>query len=118
MPTAEITVMLVDDHHLVRLGFRRMLEDEPGLRVVGEASDGHEAVELAAKLKPAVIVMDFALPSMNGAVATRMVLKAAADGAGLMLRMHSGLHCVRAAAGGGRRGCLVQSGRALELVGA
>jgi len=65
MPTDEITVMLVDDHHLVRLGFRRMLEDEPGLRVVGEASDGHEAVELAAKLKPAVIVMDFALPSMK-----------------------------------------------------
>src|SRR5260370_4499390 len=95
MPTPEITVMLVDDHHLVRLGFRRMLEDEPGLRVVGEASDGHEAVGLAARLKPAVIVIDFALPSMNGAVATRLILKVAPGGAVLMLSIVSDLNYVR-----------------------
>jgi DNA-binding NarL/FixJ family response regulator len=118
MPTAEITVMLVDDHHLVRLGFRRMLEDETGLRVVGEASDGHEAVELAAKLKPAVIVMDFALPSMNGAVATRMILKDAPDVAVLMLSMHSDLNYVRACLDAGARGYLLKNAMDLELVDA
>jgi DNA-binding NarL/FixJ family response regulator len=118
MPTDEITVMLVDDHHLVRLGFRRMLEDEPGLRVVGEASDGHEAVELAAKLKPAVIVMDFALPSMNGAVATRMILKDAPDVAILMLSMHSDLNYVRACLDSGARGYLLKNAMDLELVDA
>ena len=55
------------------MGFRRMLEDEPGLRVVGEASDGHEAVELAAKLKPAVIVMDFPDALISRSVAAEIV---------------------------------------------
>jgi DNA-binding NarL/FixJ family response regulator len=63
MPDNEITVLLVDDHSLVRHGFRRMLEDEPGIVVVGESSDGFEAVETAISLRPQVIVMDFALPS-------------------------------------------------------
>ena len=67
-------MLLVDDHSLVRRGFRRMLEDEPEIAVVGEASDGHEAVERAAALHPQVVVMDFALPSMNGAVATRHIV--------------------------------------------
>src|SRR5512133_3011864 len=61
-----IAVMLVDDHLLVRRGFRRMLEDDPGIRVVAEAGDGPEAVELAMRVRPNVIVMDYALPSMNG----------------------------------------------------
>src|SRR6202167_5518559 len=76
MPPTDITVLLVDDHSLVRHGFRRMLEDEPGISVVGEASDGFDAVESAVALRPQVIVMDFALPSMNGAVATRRILNA------------------------------------------
>src|SRR5689334_10185137 len=74
-----ITVLLVDDHALVRRGFRRMLEDESDIQVVGEASDGHEAVAAVAQLRPKVVVMDFALPSMNGAVATRHILKIAPD---------------------------------------
>src|SRR5258706_12537778 len=118
MPTDEITVMLVDDHHLVRLGFGRMLEDEPGLRVVGEASDGHEAVEKAAKLQPAVIVMDFALPSMNGAVATRRILKDAPNTAILILSMHSDLNYVRTCLDAGARGYLLKNAVDLELVDA
>ena len=62
----KITVLLVDDHSLVRRGFRRMLEDEPDMTVVGEASDGAEAVKLAKQLKPKVIVMDCALPGTSG----------------------------------------------------
>ena len=60
-----IKVLLVDDHSLVRRGFRRMLEDDPEIAVVGEASDGNEAVVKALELHPDVVVMDFALPSMN-----------------------------------------------------
>ena len=71
--------MLVDDHNLVRRGFRRMLEDEPDIAVVGEVSDGEEAVQRAAELLPGVIVMDFALPGVNGAVATRRILKFAPE---------------------------------------
>ncbi len=115
---AEISVMLVEDHHLVRLGFRRMLEDEPDLRVVGEASDGHEAVEKAAKLQPAVIVMDFALPSMNGAVATRRILKDAPNTAILILSMHSDLNYVRTCLDAGARGYLLKNAVDLELVDA
>ena len=88
MPEAPISVLLVDDHSLVRQGFRRMLEDDPEFLVVGEASDGHEAVEAAARLHPAVVVMDFALPSMNGAVATRHIVKANPETAVLILSMH------------------------------
>ena len=84
-----ITVLLVDDHSLVRRGFRRMLEDDPEIQVVGEASDGHDAVEAAEKLHPAVTVMDFALPSMNGAVATRHILKCSPETKVLILSMHA-----------------------------
>src|SRR5581483_10024175 len=74
-----IAVMLVDDHLLVRRGFRRMLEDDPAIRVVAEAGDGQEAVETAERERPDVVVMDFALPSMNGAVATRRILEKMPD---------------------------------------
>ena len=83
------SVMLVEDHGLVRRGFRRMLEDDPEIAVIAEASDGHEAVDLARKLRPDVVVMDFALPSMNGAVATRQILRGLPETAVLMLSMHS-----------------------------
>ena len=70
----KISVLLVDDHSLVRRGFRRMLADESDMNVVGEASDGQEAVQQAQLLKPRVIVMDCALPEMNGIQATRKIL--------------------------------------------
>jgi DNA-binding NarL/FixJ family response regulator len=118
MPDAIITVLLVDDHGLVRRGFRRMLEDEPGIQVVGEASDGNDAVEAAARLHPAVVVMDFALPAMNGAVATRSILKARPETAVLILSMHSEPSYVRTCLDAGARGYLLKNAMDLELVDA
>jgi DNA-binding NarL/FixJ family response regulator len=118
MADAVITVLLVDDHGLVRRGFRRMLEDEPGIQVVGEASDGNDAVEAAARLHPAVVVMDFALPSMNGAVATRSILKARPETAVLILSMHSEPSYVRTCLDAGARGYLLKNAMDLELVDA
>ena len=71
----KITVLLVDDHSLVRRGFRRMLEDEADMEVVGEAGDGEESIKLARKLHPQVVVMDCALPGMNGLQATRQIIE-------------------------------------------
>jgi len=118
MPEPAITVLLVDDHSLVRRGFRRMLEDEPDIEVVGEASDGHEAVTAAAALKPRVIVMDFALPSMNGAVAARRIRESQPDIAILMLSMHAEASYVRTCLEAGARGYLLKNAMDLELVSA
>jgi len=116
MPKPETTILLVDDHALVRRGFRRMIEDDPDLRVVGEASDGHDAVEMAHNLMPAVVVMDFALPSMNGAVATRLILKDAPETRVLILSMHSEPNYVRTCLDAGARGYLLKNALDLELV--
>ena len=88
--TEKITVLLVDDHALVRRGFRRLLDDDPAIAVVGEASSGEEAIRLVASLEPAVVVMDCAMPGMSGLVATRAILAAAPQVKILMLTMHDG----------------------------
>jgi DNA-binding NarL/FixJ family response regulator len=116
MSATPITVLLVDDHALVRRGFRRMLEDDPDIRVVAEASDGHTAVEAAAQFHPAVAVMDFALPSMNGAVATRQILRTSPQTAVLILSMHSEPSYVRTCLDAGARGYLLKNAMDLELV--
>ena len=113
-----ISVLLVDDHNLVRRGFRRILEDEPDMVVVGEASNGAEAVELARKLKPQVIVMDCALPHMSGLVAARQILQDSPLTAVLMLSMHSEETWVRQAMDAGARGYLLKNAVDLELVDA
>jgi DNA-binding NarL/FixJ family response regulator len=113
-----LRVLLVDDHALVRRGFRRMLEDEADIEIVGEASDGHEAVELAAQQKPDVVVMDFALPSMNGAVAARHILEKQPETAILILSMHAEPGYVRTCLEAGARGYLLKNAMDLELVSA
>ena len=98
----KITVLLADDHHLVRRGFRRMLEDDPDLTVVGEASDGDEAVRMALSLSPRVVVMDCAMPGTSGLVATRRILETRPDIAILMLSMHAEQTLVSQALDSGR----------------
>jgi DNA-binding NarL/FixJ family response regulator len=111
----QISVLLVDDHTLVRRGFRRMLEDEADILVVGEASDGKQAVELARSLKPQVVVMDCALPEINGLQATRKILSFAPDTLVLMLSMHTEETWVRQAMDAGARGYVLKNAMDLEL---
>ena len=113
-----ISVLLVDDHVLVRRGFRRLLEDDPGLAVVGEATSGEEAVALAASLAPQVVVMDCAMPGMNGIEAMRQMLAAAPGVAVLILSMHSESTLVRQALDAGARGYILKSALDLDLAAA
>lgn len=111
----KITVLLVDDHSLVRRGFRRMLEDEPDMEVVGEAGDGEESVKLAKQLHPQVVVMDCALPRMNGLDATRRIIEDSPQTAVLMLSMHSESTWVRQAIEAGAKGYVLKNAMDLEL---
>jgi DNA-binding NarL/FixJ family response regulator len=84
-----ITVLLADDHTIVREGFRKMLDLEDDLKVVGEAQDGRQAVAMAKKLHPDVVLMDIAMPLLNGLEATRQVLKAVPGTKVVILSAHS-----------------------------
>ena len=114
----KLTVLLVDDHALVRKGFRRSLEDDPGIKVVAEASEGEEAVRLALELKPKVVVMDCALPGISGIDATRRIRAKLPDAAVLMLSMHSEDTLVRQAFEAGARGYILKNALELDLVSA
>ena len=111
----KITVLLVDDHSLVRRGFRRMLEDEPDMEVVGEAGDGEESIKLAKQLHPQVVVMDCALPGMNGLQATRQIMEDLPNTAVLMLSMHTESTWVRQAVEAGAKGYVLKEALDLEL---
>ncbi len=111
----KISVLLVDDHSLVRRGFRRILEDEPDISVAGEASDGEQAVKLARTLRPRVVIMDCALPGMNGLDATRQILSALPETLVLMLSMHPEETWVHQALAAGARGYILKNAVDLEL---
>jgi DNA-binding NarL/FixJ family response regulator len=111
----KITVLLVDDHSLVRRGFRRMLEDESDMEVVGEAGSGEDSIKLAKELRPQVVVMDCALPGMNGLQATRQIIDNSPRTAVLMLSMHTESTWVRQAIEAGARGYILKNALDLEL---
>jgi DNA-binding NarL/FixJ family response regulator len=114
----KIKVLLVDDHALVRRGFRLMLDDDPEIDVAAEASDGEEAVKLAEKIQPRVIVMDCALPKMDGMEATRRIKKQWPEIAVLMLSMHSEDTWVRLALESGANGYILKSAVDMDLADA
>jgi DNA-binding NarL/FixJ family response regulator len=111
----KITVLLVDDHSLVRRGFRRMLEDEADMEVVGEAGNGEDSIKLAKELHPQVVVMDCALPGMNGLQATRQIIEDSPNTAVLMLSMHTESTWVRQAIEAGAKGYVLKNAMDLEL---
>lgn len=110
------TVLLADDHALVRKGFRRILEDDPSLRVVGEAADGSEAVRLALELKPKVIVMDMSMPGLNGMQACLEILRELPRTNILILSMYSEENYVRNALSAGARGYILKNALDIDLV--
>jgi DNA-binding NarL/FixJ family response regulator len=103
-----ITVLLADDNRIVRKEFRKILELENDLEVVGEAKNGHEAVAMVKKLRPALILMDVAMPLLNGLRATCQILKAVPATKVLMLSAHSDEAYVEEAINSGAMGYLIK----------
>jgi DNA-binding NarL/FixJ family response regulator len=114
----KITVLLVDDHSLVRRGFRRILEDEADITVVGEAGDGQEAIQMVHSLRPRVVLMDCAMPGMNGVAATREIVKNYPETLVVMLSMHSEDAWIRQAVSVGARGFILKNAIDLDLTSA
>ena len=103
-----ITVLLADDNGVVRREFRKILQLEDDLEVVGEAKNGHEAVAMAKKLRPALVLMDVTMPLLNGLQATCQILKAIPASKVLMLSAHSDEAYVIEAVNSGARGYLIK----------
>src|SRR5436190_7543886 len=110
-----ITVLLAEDHTIVRQGFRKMLELEEDIEIVGEAEDGRQAVAMVKKLAPAVVLMDIAMPLLNGLEATRQVLKAAPATKVVMLSAHNDDAYVQEATNSGAVGFLIKQSSAQNV---
>lgn len=111
-----VRIALADDHNVVRQGLRALLEGVKDFRVVGEARDGKEMVELVLREKPDVAVIDLAMPSLNGVEATRRIVRDAPGVRVLVLSMYTGEEYVREALGAGAGGYLVKDSAADDLV--
>jgi len=110
-----ITVLLADDHTVVREGIRSLLESEPDIEVVGEAKDGRQAVQLTRELLPAVVVMDIAMPLLNGLEAARQILEAVPATRVLILSAHGDEEYVEQVIRIGAAGFLIKQTSALVL---
>ncbi len=115
---SQIRILLADDHGVVRKGLKFLLESEGGLSVVGEAADGREAVDLAGTLEPDVVVMDIAMPRLNGIDATGQIVKRRPATAVIILSMHSDEEYLVRALTAGARGYLLKDSAEAELAGA
>ena len=110
-----IRVVLADDHALVRAGLRSLVADMPGVKVVGEASNGHEALQLVKECRPHVVLMDITMPGMNGLEATTRIMASHPETSVVILSMHASetyaLHALRA----GAAGYILKDGEPSEL---
>ena len=113
-----VRVILADDHRILREGLSSMLQAEPDIEVVAEASDGRIAAELTEKLQPDVIVMDLGMPHLNGVEATRQIISRCPNVKVLILSMHSDKRYVSEALGAGASGYLLKDSAFDELTDA
>ena len=104
----KIRILLADDHAVVRQGFRLILNQEPDMEVIGEAGHGAEVVRLALELRPTLVIMDIAMPQMNGVEASRRIIEAAPDTRILILSMHKDAVYVRETLRAGAKGYLLK----------
>lgn len=111
-----IRILLADDHVLVRQGFRMILSAQPDMEIVGEAGNGREAVELAEKLKPDIVIMDVAMPELNGIEATRRLTASTPRIRVLALSMHKDSVYVREILRSGARGYLLKDSADADLL--
>ena len=118
MSAKTTTILLADDHAVVRSGFRRILEAEWDMEVVGEAANGREAVEMAERLKPGVVVMDVTMPELNGIEATRRIATALPRTRILGLSMHKDAVYVREILRAGAHGYLLKDSNQEDLLAA
>lgn len=114
----KITVLLADDHSVVRQGFRHILENEADMEIIGEAGNGREVVELGTRLAPDIVVMDVAMPELNGIEATRRLTAASPRTRVLALSMHKDSVYVREILRAGARGYLLKDAFDRDLVNA
>ncbi len=113
-----VRILLADDHTVMRAGLRLLLERHEDFEVVGEAADGRQAVDIATELKPAVVVMDIAMPQLNGVEAARQILNRDPDTAIVMLSMHSDESYVLRSLKAGARAYLLKDSAEADLVSA
>lgn len=118
MPDRTIRILLADDHTIVRQGLKLILASQPDLEVVAEAANGREAVELAAKTKPDIVLMDVAMPELNGIEATRRMVEANSRLKILVLSMHKEAVYVREILRAGARGYILKDAIDTELLSA
>lgn len=116
MPTKKITVLLVDDHAIVRQGIRKLLEAVPDIEIVGEAGNGRQAVQLANTLRPEVVLMDMAMPVLNGLEATRQILQEGTATKVIMLSAYSDTEFLRRSIAVGAAGYLIKKSLAEDVV--
>ena len=115
---APFRILLADDHEVVRAGLRALLEEQNGWEVVAEAADGRDAVEQASKLKPDAVVIDIAMPSLNGLEAVRQIVKASPNTKVLVLTMYDSDPLIQQVLRAGARGYLLKSDAGRDLVSA
>ena len=113
-----IRILLADDHTVVRDGLRALLEKQPDMEVVGEAADGRDSVRLAEEQRPDVVMMDIAMPNMNGIEATRRIVTANPNTAVVILSMHSDESYVLRALKAGARGYLLKDSLRSDVIDA
>jgi two-component system response regulator NreC len=113
-----IRILIADDHTILRESLRYLLDDEPEITVVGEAADGHSAVKLAKQLEPDIVLMDIAMPLLNGLEATRQIKRDTPNVNILILTMHENEGYIRQALAHGAMGYVLKDASAHELVGA
>jgi DNA-binding NarL/FixJ family response regulator len=116
--TSKIRILIADDHTLLRNGICALLEDEPDIVIVGEASDGREAVRLAGQFKPNVVLMDIAMPLLNGLEATRQIKREHPEINVLVLTMYDNEEYFREMLEVGASGYIIKRAAASELVSA
>ena len=112
----QMRILIADDHQIVRKGLKVLLSTEKDMQVVGEASDGRQAVQLCNRSKPQIVVLDFAMPELNGLEATRQILADNPAVRVLILSMHESEQIVREVLEAGAQGYLLKSDAGRELV--